>query len=123
MNKSGVKGKAFWGPTIWATIHILAATFRPENADAFKQFLESLTKLLPCERCKVNLITKLDKHPPDPYLSNNHDAFFYSYILHDLANEHITKFHTETPKESPNFDEIKAFYFEGLAQECKDCQV
>lgn len=123
MSQPEVKGKAFWGPPIWTSIHILAATLRPENADAFKQFLESLTQLLPCEQCKRNLRAKLDAHPPDPYLSNNHDAFFYSYMIHDLANEHISEFHPETPKESPNFDEIKNFYFRGLSQECKDCQV
>lgn len=123
MSQPSLKGKSFWGPPIWTTIHILASTLRPENADAFKQFLMSLAELLPCERCKLNLKVKLEAHPPDPYLSNNHDAFFYTYIIHDLANEHITKYNPDTPKESPDFDEIKSFYFKGLDQECKDCQV
>jgi len=110
------KGRSFWGPPIWKTIHILAATLRPDNAQAYKQFLESLTELLPCERCKKNLKDKLKRYPPDPYLSNNQDAFFYSYVLHDLVNQQVEK-------DSPNLDDIKSFYFSKLVQECKDCQL
>jgi len=120
VKRSTVKGRDFWGPPLWTSIHILAATLRPENAEAFKSFLESLTVLLPCEKCKVNLKAKLIAYPPDPYLTNNHDAFFYTYFIHDLVNEHVSDYH---PKESPDFDEVKNFYFNGLAQECKDCQV
>ena len=123
-----VKGKNFWGPPIWTTIHILAATLSPETAQYYKTFLECLTHLLPCEQCKRNLAEKLRNHPPDAYLSNNHDAFFYTYMLHDLANEHISaehieNGHSELQKESPNYDEIKAFYFSGLSQECKGCGI
>ena len=116
-------GREFWGPPIWTTIHILASTLRPENASEFKRFLETLTHLLPCERCKQNLKTKLKMYPPDKYLLNNDDAFFYTYLLHDAVNENITKTNPKTPKESPNFDNIKSFYFKGLYQECKDCQL
>lgn len=121
--KSPATGKFFWGPPVWTTIHILAATFRPENADAFKTFLECLTKLLPCEECKRNLRAKLDTVPPDAYLSNNNDAFFYTYLLHDLANEQISSVNPSTPKESPDFDSTKNFYFRGLGQACKECNV
>ena len=119
--RSNVKGKSFWGPPIWFAIHALSAVLRPENAEYYKQFLESLTHLLPCEECKNNLKLKLTSHPPDAYLSNNDDAFFYSYMLHDLANENISQEHPDTPKESSNYDEIKTFYFNGLSQECKSC--
>jgi hypothetical protein len=116
------KGKAFWGPPIWKTIHIFAATLKPENGQQFKQFLELLTVLLPCDECQHNLRAKLKMIPPDAYLTNNHDAFFYTYLLHDLANEHITTTHPEQPvKQSPNYDEIKFEYFTALSQECKSC--
>lgn len=72
--------------------------------------------------CKVNLKAKLEAFPPDPYLSNNHDAFFYSYLLHDLTNAKISA-QSKTPKVSPDFDDVKGFYFSGLVQECKECQV
>lgn len=118
-------GKKFWGPPIWQTIHILASTLRPENASAFKQFLESLTKLLPCDTCKDNLKRKLSAIPPEAYLSNNHDAFFYTYMLHDMVNEQINKTSIKNTeiKVSPNFDEIKSYYFNNLDQECKECSL
>lgn len=115
------QGKDFWGPPLWASIHTLAATLRPENAGAFKKYLESLVFLLPCDYCRKNLRKKLDTYPPDPYLTNNHDAFFYTYFLHDLVNKHVSRFHPENRKVSPPFDEVKAFYFSALGQECKMC--
>jgi hypothetical protein len=124
--KAPVAGRNFWGPPIWTSTHILAATYKPSpaNAAAFISYLYSLAYLLPCEECKENLRNKLKIFPPDPYLSNNHDAFFYTYVLHDMVNEHISEVHLEeTPKESPNYDDIKTFYFRGLSQECKECNV
>lgn len=118
-----VKGRDFWGPPMWVVLHIVSATYRPENANVYKQFLDCYKKLLPCEICKKNLEEKIKMYPPDPYLTNNHDAFFYSYLLHDLANENITKDNPLIQKESPNYDNMKAFYFNALSQECKDCHV
>ena len=116
-------GRSFWGPPIWKTIHILASTLKPENASEFKRFLETLTHLLPCERCKHNLKEKLALIPPDIYLFNNDDAFFYTYILHDMVNESINKNDPTANKNSPVFDDIKAEYYKGLSKECKECQL
>lgn len=119
------KGKAFWCDPVWKTIHIFGATLRQGSGEAYKIFLTvCLPKLLPCEECCRNLYKKLEAVPPDPYMGNNHDAFFYSYILHDLVNEHINEEHPEpTLKVSPNFDDVKAYYFGSLSQECKDCSL
>ena len=118
-------GKSFWGPPIWFSIHSISCTLRLEDADAYKTFLWSLTRLLPCvDICRKNLRDKLTKFPPDAYLTNNHDAFFYSYMLHDMVNQNVSEMNpSENPKKSPNFDDIKSFYFKGLSQECKDCNV
>lgn len=123
VQRSQKKGKDFWGPPFWTTIHIIAATLRPENAESFETFLRVLVKLLACKECGKNLEKKLNAFPPGPYLRNNHDAFFYSYLIHDLANQQITQHHPETPKVSPPFDEIKAYYFNALGEECADCQI
>lgn len=121
------KGKEFWTDPVWKTIHIFATTLRPGKGQSYKNFLWLLTDLLPCEVCCKNLVIKLKSIPPDPYMSNNHDAFLYSYILHDLVNEHINhqpeneNDASYVPKRSPNYDDIKMFYFSSLSQECKDC--
>lgn len=117
------KGKDFWGGPVWTTFHIFAATFKPKNKEAFLLFIKViLAQLLPCEECKINLQKKLKKYPPENYMTNNHDAFFYSYLIHDLANIQISK---QSGKEriSPPFDEVKAYYFGKLKDECKECQL
>nr|QBK86592.1 MAG: Erv1/Alr family disulfide (thiol) oxidoreductase [Marseillevirus LCMAC102] len=106
------KGKDFWGPPVWTTIHIFAAIL--ENAQLFEEFLWLLTKLLPCDYCKLNLDKKLETHPPKKYLVNNVNAFLYTYIVHDLANQHITKYHPSTPKTSPTFDDVWDVYITAL---------
>lgn len=115
MNSQEV-GKKFWGEPIWTSIHIEGATFRPENAEIFVRRLWDLTKILPCDFCKKNLVEKLTKYPPEPYLTSNHNAFFYTYFLRDLVNQHLGK-------KSPPYDEVKAHYFRALGQECRDCKV
>lgn len=117
------RGKDFWGPPFWTTIHTLAATLRPENGEYFENFLWTLSEILPCSECSKNLKEKLERFPPGPYLRNNHDAFFYTYLIHDLANQQISTVHPETPKVSPPFDEVKSYYFRALGEICKECQV
>ena len=111
-------GKAFWGPPTWFLIHVLATALQPKNSEAYKTFLHSLTKLLPCIReCRTNLKLKLQILPPDDYMKNREDAFFYSYTLHDMANQQISIAHPDTPKDSPNYDKIRNYYFDGLSEE------
>lgn len=119
------KGKDFWCEPVWKTIHIFAASLRPGGGEAYKTFLTvCLPVLLPCEECCKNLYKKLELLPPDAYMGNNHDAFFYSYVLHDMVTEHINEDHPEVPpKVTPNFDDVKAYYFGCLSQECKGCNV
>lgn len=114
-------GEEFWGKYIWATVHILATSLRPENGRIYKKFLECLATLLPGEENKRNFKEKLRQYPCDVYLTNNHDAFFYTYFLHDLFNKDIS-FKMATTKESPSFDDAKSYYFIALAQECKECK-
>ncbi len=115
------KGKDFWGEPIWRTIDILTATFRPQNADHLKNFLWSLSYLLPCEECGAHFRELLTINPIDPYLTNNHDAFFYNYITHDEVNQSINEKDSSAHKYSPSFSTYKSFIFESLSQECKGC--
>ena len=133
------KGRKFWGPPIWFTIHVLAAMLLPKNAEMYKRFLECLECLLPCNVCCGNLTKKLKKYPAEPYLKCNHDAFFYSYTLHDMVNKskHTSPKGDEDNKplespeksQSPNYDSIKSFYFRGLGldltspEACRDTSI
>lgn len=124
------KGKDFWGDPFWKVIHILGATYTPEKREYFKYFMTViLPNLLPCEVCQVNLQKKLKDHPIDKYLDNNHTAFFYTYLIHDLANKQISQTNPDIlsgkkPKKvSPKYEEVKNFYFSRLQEECKECKL
>jgi len=123
MDHTHKKGNDFWGPSEWKSLHVLGATFRPENSKIFLDRLWGATKTLPCEKCRENLKTKLQMYPPEPYLTNNNNAFFYTYFLHDLVNQHLTKLNPKNPKISPPFDEVKSIYFNALGKECRECKV
>jgi hypothetical protein len=119
------KGRDFWGPPCWATLHIFAASYTPDKEHAFKMFLESLTKLLPCEICKEHLKANLQKIPVERYLRNNYTLFLWSYILHDAVNQQHNAHAgpNKIQKRSPDYNEVKDFYFRGLAEECKECKL
>lgn len=102
------KGKNFWGRILWGVIHILSYTLRQGKEEFFKEYLFLLTKILPCNECKKNLEYKLMHHPPDMYMNSSDipkSSFYYSYILHDLANQDITQKNPSLPpKISPPYE-------------------
>ena len=124
---SDTKGKEFAGPSTWKTLHALAAAYKPnpENAQAFKMYVYSLVYLFPCAICRVHLKQNLTNLPVENYLKSNDDLFFWTYTLHDIVNNSINKRlkKGEKRKISPDYYQIKTFYFKALGEECKDCQV
>jgi len=119
------KGKKFIGPPTWTLIHSLAASYDPSQSSAFKSFMISLVTLFPCEVCRKNLKDKLtSKIPLDNYLGSKEDLFLWTYIIHDMVNQHINEYHPEkTPKVSPPYIEIRDFYFDKIGDECKECKI
>jgi hypothetical protein len=116
------KGRDFWGPPVWATSHIFAATFKPEKASKFRDYLFLLPDLLPCDICAEHWKKNLMSLPLDKYLIDNHSAFLLMYILHDRVNEYHNKHNPGKPaKKSPRYEDVKDFYFRSLDDECKQC--
>lgn len=116
------KGRDFWGPPEWASLHAKAAVFRPEKAQAFLAYIYALPDLIPCEECGNHLRENLKKLPPERYLGSNHDLFFWSYTLHDFVNQQHNKYKPhEPPKYSPPYDKVKQYYFSALGSDCKVC--
>lgn len=111
-----MSGKDFWGPKLWETIHIFAITYTPAKSVEFKQFINNLTVLLPCDECRLHLKSNLKKIPVDDYLTNNHQLFLWTYLLHDLVNQQLNK-------QSPPFEQIKLHYIKKLGAECQACKV
>ena len=117
-----LKGRAFWGPPWWMTLHCAAATYKPEKKEAFKMLIQASTVLIPCDECCKHLKGNLERYPVDDYIKNNHDLFFWTYILHDAVNQaHNEHKKDSPPKISPTFEFIKSIYFTALGEECAGC--
>jgi len=103
----------------------IAASYKPSTASSFKNYINSLPDLLPCPSCGDHLRKNLELHPPDKYMRNNHDLFFWTYVIHDIVNSQCNASMSpgDQKKQSPAFDDVKRYYFSGLGEECKVCQL
>lgn len=104
----------FWGPYFWTSIHSATVTYTPDKAQAFKAFLYSLTEILPCMECREHLKQNLTTFKVDPYLTDNHSLFLWSYYLHDIVNQQLGK-------KSPPLQAVKNLYFN--PSRCKSCSI
>jgi len=105
-------GRDFFGPRTWSSLHGVMVYYTPKKSKSLLRLLTSMTVVLPCKMCGKNLKKKLKTLPPESYLGSKYDAFLYIYIIHDLANQNINKYHKEgPPKKSPPYDKVKQIYF------------
>lgn len=119
------KGKDLAGPPHWAVMHFDAASYdgSSEQAIAYVNLVKAIAVLFPCKMCRENMNRHLSILPVDKYLDSKHNLFFWSYTLHDLVNkDHNVHKPQNPPKISPPYDDMKAFYFKALDDECKDCK-
>ncbi len=118
------KGRNFWGPPEWISLHTKAAAYKREKAKAFVSYVYCLAELLACDECGGHFLENLKKYPVENYLENNHTLFFWSYLIHDAVNQQINNAKpNEKKKISPPFDSVKAYYFRALGEDCKVCKL
>lgn len=125
MGRPTKKGRAFWGGYIWAGLHTFAAAYKPSAAVPFKNYIDALPYLLPCPSCGDHFKELITRYPPDKYMRNNHELFFWTYFAHDYVNQKCNSRAGPGDKKkiSPSFDDVKRYYFSGLGEECKVCQL
>jgi hypothetical protein len=85
-----------WGPAAWHLLHTISFNYpinpTEENKREYKEFIESLTNVLPCKYCRMNLENNLKAHPIKPCHMKNRDAFSrYIYNLHEIVNKMLGK--------------------------------
>ena len=88
------KGKEFWGPLIWGTMHSLAVTYSPSQANkrAFIDFLNSLLFLLPCKDCRKHFIDSVSTNPiTEDTLSDTKKVFAWTVNIHNMVNLRLGK--------------------------------
>jgi hypothetical protein len=82
--------KPFWGNPLWYVIHWLGSITTAKDVLVFKSFIYTLTKLMPCPKCKSHLLRNLKRSCfyIDDY---KHDLFLFTFNLHNSVNNSIGK--------------------------------
>jgi hypothetical protein len=87
------------GPSIWNTIHSFATQVNTDKMlQIYLVFLVSVSKLLPCEECRIhftNMINDALNMKSNIYIYNyidkKHGIFYWSWQIHNLVNERLSK--------------------------------
>ena len=84
-----------WGPSVWASIHILCYAAPDELTPAHQQqyiaFFKALPYLLPCSSCSVHLLEHYQSLPVESSVSGRAALFAWSVQLHNAVNELLGK--------------------------------
>ena len=85
-----------WGKHIWNCIHIVTLSYplkpTPKEKKNTKKFFDSLSQVLPCEKCRNNMTTHLGKLPlTDEVLSSRSSLVKWGIDFHNIVNYYTGK--------------------------------
>ena len=85
-----------WGPAIWHFLHTMSFNYpvKPtcEDKQHYRDFVLSLKHVLPCGKCRKNLINNLKKHPLELSHMKSRDTFSkWVYTFHEAINTMLKK--------------------------------
>lgn len=97
-----------WGPSTWTFLHSVTLGYpvepTMEDKIRFKQFFLNLQYVLPCEKCRVNFITHIEKFPlNDKALESKTSLFKWLVDVHNSVNQ-------MNGKPIMNYDTVANFY-------------
>lgn len=95
--------KKFWGPSAWATLHVLCMCYESTKSEIFLRCIYSFMKLLVCIICSTHAQSLLQTLPLKNYLQNRDSVFKWSYDFHDKVNKRLNK-------KSPPYEYVYNFY-------------
>jgi len=104
-----------WDKSWRFVLHTAAAVYTSDRAIDYTFLVKSFTKLIPSVATRVRFSQAVEETPVEPYLRNNHDLFFWSYVI---SNKMIKTSGVMVP-----FVDVKRYYFAGLGEECKTCNM
>jgi hypothetical protein len=109
---------SIWGPAIWHFLHIISFNYPVEPTKEHKKhyydFIMSLKYILPCKKCRKNLIKNF-KHLPLTMkdMENRYTFSLYIYKLHELINTMLHK------KSGLTYEDVKNNYEKFRATDCQ----
>lgn len=84
-----------WGPTYWSFLHILSISF-PDHPTAeqkthFRQCLQHLSQIMPCEQCRTHMTTYLETVEWDTVLTSKETCMQFVWEFHNSVNQRLGK--------------------------------
>jgi hypothetical protein len=98
-----------WGPSMWHYLHTMSFNYPVyptcDDKRHYKEFILNLQFVLPCGKCRKNLIKNFKKLPLENKDMESRETFSrYIYDLHEVINKMLGK------KSGLNFDTIRERY-------------
>jgi Erv1 / Alr family len=98
-----------WGPGIWHYLHTMSFNYpvHPTAADKrhYRNFVLELQYVLPCGKCRKNLVKNFKKHPLNISEMKSRETFSrYIYELHETVNRMLGK------KSGLTYDKVRERY-------------
>lgn len=87
---------SIWGPALWHSLHTISFNYpvNPTTTDKhqYRDFMLSLTHILPCRYCRENLVKNYKIFPLTMECMKSRDTFSrYVYKLHERINKNLGK--------------------------------
>lgn len=98
-----------WGPSAWHFLHTLSFNYpvnpTEENKKYYMDYVLNLQYVLPCGKCRKNLVKNFNKLPLTMEAMENRTTFSkYVYDLHEVVNKMLHK------KSKLTYDMVKERY-------------
>ena len=87
---------AIWGPSTWHLLHSISFNY-PKSPSIkeklhYKNFVLSFRNILPCGKCRINLVNNFKKLPLENHHMATRESFSkYIFNLHEVVNEMLGK--------------------------------
>lgn len=119
-SKDGMLTK-IWGPTMWHTLHTISFNYpmKPtyEQKIKYRNFILSLKHVLPCGKCRENLVNNLKQLPLTMNKMKSRYTFSrYIFKLHELINTMLNKV------SNLSYEDVRDRY-EHFRARCKDMPI
>jgi hypothetical protein len=98
-----------WGPGMWHYLHTMSFNYPSDptinDKKHYRDFVLSLKYVLPCGKCRANLIKNFKRLPLKMKYMQNRETFSkYIYELHELINKMLDK------KSGLTYNEVRERY-------------
>ncbi len=80
-----------WGPSLWVFLHLLTMEYpdKPSNSDILihSEFLNSLSKILPCQLCRDEFSKQIKSQPLNTVLGSKKTYIKFMFDVHNDVNK------------------------------------